>query len=126
MSEIAAAWICAAVAVMGLFGSIVAVYVLLVQRITRLETFFEVLGKKAAQVLHSPHTPELDYHLEKYINGKMQDGDWATLLVLVEEIEHDLTKSKSERALAGFIGIHCRKRLGLPITGSHAHTETTT
>jgi hypothetical protein len=125
MSEVMAAWIAAVCAIVAIMGSIGAVYVALAQRITRLETFFEVLGRKAAQVLHSPHTPELDHYLEKYISGKMDDSDWLKLLQLVEVIEVDLKNPKAERALAGFISVHCRKRLGLKMPGIHRHDETT-
>ena len=126
MSESSAAWVAAICAIVTLLGAISGVYVMLAQRITRLETFFEILGKKAAQVLHSPHTPELDRYLEKYIANQMESDDWHKLLALVEEIEHNLENQKAERALAGFIGVHCRKRLGLPVSGNQSHTETTT
>ena len=107
-------------------GGTVAVYVSLAQRITRLETFFEVFGKKAAQILHSPHTPELDAYLDKYVKNDMQDQDWAKLLGLVELLEHDQTRPKEERALAAMVVIHCRKRLGLPFSCLTSHSETTT
>jgi hypothetical protein len=126
MSEITAGWISAVVAVLLLFGSIGGVYVMLAQRITRLETFFEVFGRKAAQILHSPHTPELDNYLEKYIANTMSDGDWIELMKLCDALEICLLKPKEERVLAAIISIHCRKKLGLPLPGMHKHTETTT
>lgn len=107
-------------------GALVVVYVSLAQRITRLETFFEVFGRKAAQILHSPHTAELDNYLDKYLANTMVDSDWSELLRLVEDLENDTSKPKEERGLAAIVGVHCRKRLGLPLPNMHHHTETTT
>lgn len=108
-----------------LAGGGVTAYVLLVQRVTRLETLFEIFGRKAAQILHSPHTPELDHYLEKYLNNNMSEEDWKKLLVLVELLENDVNKPREERGLAAIISVHCRKRLRLPLPGMKFHTETT-
>ena len=71
MNEQFATWLLAIAGWLSLLAGLVVSYVALVQRITRLETFFEVLGKKAANILHSPHTPELDFFIEKYVTDKM-------------------------------------------------------
>ena len=96
-----------------------------VQRITRLETFFEVLGKKAANILHSPHTPELDSFIEKYVSDKMLPDDWQHLLRLVDDVEGNLDRPKEERALAAMVAAACRKKLNLQAVPPHSHLNHT-
>jgi len=102
-------------------------------RVTALETEFkfwsavmERITKTAINVMHSPHTPELDALIEKYQKGGMTDNDWRAMLKLVEAEEQNLKNPRFERALASFVAIHCRKRLGLPFDQFHQHTEATT
>ena len=105
---------------------------LISNRVTALETEFkfwsavmERITKTAIQVMHSPHTPELDSLIEKYQKGGMSDNDWRSMLRLVEGEERNLNNPRFERALASFVAIHCRKRLGLPLDEFHKHSETT-
>ena len=102
-----------------LAGGIIGVYVSLAQRLTRVETLFELLGKQAANILHSPHTPELDETLEKYINDALTEEDFKKLLILMDSLENDASKPKEERVLAAIIGVDCRKRLNMAIPPIH-------
>lgn len=98
------------------------------ERITKLESFketFEIFGKKAIELMHSPHTPELDAIIEKYQRNQMADADWRRMLELCEQAERDLANPRFERALAAFAVIHCRKRLNMPLDPYHSHSETT-
>lgn len=85
-----------------------------VQRITRIEALIETIGINAAKVLHSPHTPELDELLEKYIdrNYELSVEEWAALYKMCDAILHDLTLSKQERGLAGFVTALAEHKLG--------------
>jgi hypothetical protein len=92
-------------------------------RVVRLETTISMFNEKAAAILHSPHTPELDALLEKLAmsykqNLDMPESDWLELLLRTEEIENDLTLPKGERFLAAMTATTCRLRLGL--TGESA------
>lgn len=85
------------------------------KRLTRIETLFEILGEKFAKVLHSPHTPELDSYLEKYIdNGyEMSFQEWRELMGRCEAIENDQACPKDQRLLAAFVSALCHHKLTL-------------
>ncbi len=80
-------------------------YISLVQRIVKLETVLALLGEKAAKILHSPHTPELDALLEKYLDRyyELSYEEWQRLIHMCQEIEDDNKQSKECRALAAIV-----------------------
>jgi hypothetical protein len=57
-------------------------------RVVKLETLLTMFGKKAANILHSPHTPELDTLLEKYVKRhyELTYEEWKRLKQLCEEV----------------------------------------
>lgn len=76
------------------------------QRITRLETMFDMLGKRAAKILHSPDDHlGIDALLDKYILGHydLPSEDWIVLKTSLAEIENDTSRSKDERLLCAFV-----------------------
>lgn len=95
-------------------------YVMLVQRLSIVETVLKMIGKNAAKALHSPHTPELDALLEKYLKTytdrhyEMSRDEWKDLKDKCNIIIEDLTISKGERLLAGIIDALCSHKLELP------------
>ena len=95
------------------------------ERLAKIEALSDIMLKKAARILHSPHTPILDGYLEKYYHNQMGDTDWRELLNLCDQEEHDLTNEKARRILAAFIAEHCRRRLHIPSPTFHKHEETT-
>lgn len=90
-------------------------------RITKIETimgfWMDLIGQKAAKILHSPHTPELDHFLKKMIENTLDVNDTITLVKLVDALEADTTKPKEERALAAMVGAACHSRLHTQIPG---------
>lgn len=92
------------------------------KRIVRIETTFSLYNEKAANILHSPHTPELDSALGQLLkcyneNRDMTQDQWANLLHLVEQIENDRDVAKGERMLAAMVSTTCRVKLGMTPDG---------
>lgn len=106
-----------------LLGAMVTAYIGVVQRLTRLETTIALIGVKAARVLHSPHTPQLDRLLEKYIdrNYELTSEEWQELLGRCQAIEDDLSNPKDQRALAAIVSAVCSHKLSKipPIFKAH-------
>jgi hypothetical protein len=63
----------------------------LIIRVTRIETkielFWQSLGNRAADILHSSHTPELDVLLEAFGNKTIDDAGVKELIKRLENIE---------------------------------------
>lgn len=119
MTQEVAMWIFGFVIVA--MGTIISAGVAIVfsmsQRLTRVETLVGAWNTKAAEILHSPHTPELDALLEKFVlsykkqHYDLTDIEWFELLNKTSDIEKDMTLSKGERLLAGFINATCEHKL---------------
>src|ERR1700722_13617481 len=77
-------------------GASITIYASLVQRITKIETTLDLIGISAAKLLHSPHTPELDELLEKYVSQTydLTMPEWKRLVVLAKRAEDDSTESR--------------------------------
>lgn len=96
----------------------VTAYILVVQRLTALEVAQQLFGRSQARVLRSPHTPELDSFIDRYIAGQITKEDAERFVALCDELEQDKNNRKEERALAGGIAVMVRKEfkmLQLPI-----------
>lgn len=85
-------------------------------RLIRIETMLELWGHKSAMVLRSPHSPELDGMLDKYVNRdyELTKDEWLRLNCMCEEIESNVSLPKQERALAALISATCHHKLSLP------------
>lgn len=94
-------------------SALIWAYASLSSRLVRIETIIEIMGIKAANVLHSPHTPELDGLLEKYVDRhyELSNEQWTRLLELCDEIEQDTTNPKDQRALAAIVSAVCCHKL---------------
>lgn len=97
--------------------------ILIVQRLTKVETILALIADKAAAILHSPHTPELDALLEKYCDRTytMTELEWEKLRRMCGEIEDNLSLPKEERALAAFVGAAAEHELELPVSKPKKH-----
>lgn len=106
-------------------GVVVLGYIKLTTRITRLETIMEILGDKAAKILHSPHTPDLDRLLEKYCDKYylLTVAEWQELLTRCDEIENNLANPKDQRALAAIVGAMCHHKLMHPPPKPRKHED---
>lgn len=99
-----------------LIAAAVAAYILLVQRLTKMETTLELMGYNAAKALHNPHTVELDALLEKYAlafekdDYEMPDDELAKLQALCDEIIEDKSLTTGYRATAGIVSAMCRRK----------------
>lgn len=110
---------CFAISVSG-----VAFGMAIVQRISRLEAVMALFGEKAAKILHSPHTPELDALLEKFCDRHytMNHDEWENLLAMTLEMEIDTSLTKQERALAAWVNAAASEKLCLPPPKIKKHT----
>lgn len=95
------------------------------KRISKLEAVLSMVADKAANILHSPHTPELDSLLEKYgkQNYSLTCEEWSRLIGLTDEIETDLSVPKPERVLAGFINAIARHKIKLSVSPTDKHED---
>lgn len=82
-------------------------------RILRLEVVLTAINKRAADILHSPHTPQLDVLLEKVASeGTLPKSNVGQFMEMLESIEKDLSNTKTERFLAALIScitFHAKK-----------------
>lgn len=113
MSESLLIWIFGAV-----FGCIVAggaFQFSLANRILRIEIILRSINKRAAEILHSPHTPELDVLLERVAeHGSVPVEKKDEFMEMLEEIEKSLSNTKSERLLAALLSCitpHAKKNM---------------
>lgn len=94
-------------------------------RITRIEAVLSLWSESMARVLHSPHTPELDKLLEKYLNRhyELSNDEWTRLRELCNEIEANKDEGKESRALAGFLAVVAEHKLAMPPRKMMGHEE---
>lgn len=75
-------------------------------RVLRMETILALLSQKAAEILHSPHTPGLDKHLDQIIEGKKLSKDnQREFMEILEQVEKNVENSKTERFLAAILSV---------------------
>lgn len=91
---------------------------IIVQRLTKVETILALFAEKAAAILHSPHTPELDKLLEKYCDREyeLSDSEWRQLMAMTFDIEGFLSHHPlflGERVEGGFGDSHRNTRIFL-------------
>ncbi len=95
-----------------ILGTVVKLYVSMAQRVTRVETMLELLGRTAAKDLHSPHTPELDALLDKYIDRhyELSYDEWQKLLELCNKSMEEETNVR-KATCAEFLAAICHHKL---------------
>lgn len=83
------------------------------ERLIVIETTINLMGLNAAKSLHSPHTPELDTLLEKYIDREYEltVDEWDALLHTCETIMEDKIESHGYRVNAAFLAAICHHKL---------------
>lgn len=87
-------------------------------RFVRIEVTFELLGRNAAQVLHSPHDPYgLDAMLDKYLDHNYQftNTEWQELLDRCTAIYRKHDAPKDERYFAAQLAAVCWSMLDMPV-----------
>jgi hypothetical protein len=87
------------------------------ERVIRIEVMLDLMGRKAARSLHSPHDPYgIDSMLDKYLDRhyELSWDEWKALLARCEAIEARTDITKDERWLAGMVGAICMHKLMLP------------
>lgn len=96
-----------------LTGGVITSAFSIFQRLTKMETTLDLIGMKAANVLHSPHTPELDRLLEKYVSREYELtlDEWKELNDRCEAIENDTSNPKDQRALAAIVSALCHHKM---------------
>lgn len=94
-------------------GGIVG-YMMVIQRLTRVETLVESWGSKTMNLLHSPDDHlGLDFYIDEYRkqNFDLKDKQWVEFKELVSIIEHRQDLTKETRLLAAFASSLCDHKL---------------
>ena len=85
------------------------------QRVARMEVVIELLSDKAARILHSPHTPELDAFIERLQKDTLQSADVPEFIEALLKVENDKAEPKGNRLAAVLTHIKVCRRFNLPI-----------
>jgi hypothetical protein len=85
------------------------------QRLSRVEVVIALLSEKAAKILHSPHTPELDSYIEKDEAGLLTKDDVPRYVELLTEIENNRDEPKGNRLAAVLTHIKVSRQFNLSI-----------
>lgn len=82
---------------------------------TKMDVFWKNVGKSAADILHSPHRPELDRWLERYQAGELSRADLQTMVKMMRDVQEDDTGefTKTERMAASVIELSIHNRYGI-------------
>src|ERR1700743_2287617 len=83
-------------------------------RLTRIETMFDLLGKRAAKFLHSPDDHlGIDRLLELYVDAhhELTKSQWQDLACAMNKITEDPKVSNNEKILAAFLAELCNHKL---------------
>lgn len=127
MTETVQIWLFA-----GAFGAIVALAgwmssmkVSLAKQETTLNVLINMLGKRAAGILHSPHTPEHDVLIEKFQGDNITAVEMQEFCDRLLIIEADVTLTKGERLLATLVllaveQMNAKRQPGLNVGNSKA------
>lgn len=67
---------------------------------TKIEIFWKGVSYSSAQVLHSPHTPELDTLIEKFQRDDINDTELARFKLLLHEVQADANETTMRRKAA--------------------------
>ena len=92
------------------------------ERVVKIEAVFDLLGKKAAKILHSDDDPHgIDALLDKYLDRyyELTPVEWGALLAKCGDIENDKALSKGERILASWLAAVAHHKLKLPPPVKH-------
>lgn len=87
------------------------------ERVVKLETIIELLGRKSATLLHSPHDPYgLDPMLDKYLDRhyEMSMEEWASLMRRCEVVADDVAAPAEYRFLAAQLMAVCWHKQMMP------------
>lgn len=98
-----------------ILGVGIGAYVSIVQRVAKLEVIMALVGTKAAKILHSPHTPELDALIEKLILDRLDPVDIDRFLEMLLEVENDMNETKAARLASVLARISVCRKYGRPI-----------
>lgn len=88
-------------------------------RLVKLEVLWSMMNKQAAEILHSPHTPELDLLLEKLVktyndrNYELTCKEWEQLQEMTQKLKEDENEPKGSRLLAAMVYAQCCHKLQL-------------
>lgn len=85
-------------------------------RVVKIETILTMFGKRAATILHSPHTPELDTLLEIYVDRhyELSHAQWKRLKELCEEVIKEPHIKGDKVVFASFLSALADHKLELP------------
>lgn len=90
-------------AIVGLAGWMMNLKMSVVRLDTTLSVLINMLGKRAAGILHSPHTPELDALIDKFRRDHITDTEMQEFIDMLLKIEGDMAEPKGDRLLASLV-----------------------
>ena len=118
MSEPITLWLFGILA--GCIGTVAIAVFMIAQRLVKLETIFnfwiETIGKKAANILHSPVD---HFGLDKYLDKFLHDHpvliyeDWEEIKRMCEKVENDKSVESVKRFVAGFVAAGAMQKMML-------------
>lgn len=93
--------------------------ILLVQRVSKVEAFVDLIGEKSAKILHQDDdTFQMDTLLDKYLDRhyELSSAEWTQLMKRCDELEADKTLSMGARLAAAQLNAVCHHKLMMPPT----------
>jgi hypothetical protein len=105
MNEYTLIWLFAAAfaGIVALAASVTLLKIQMTALQTTQDTLIKLLGSKAAFLLHSPHTPELDLLIDKFRDDNINPTERQKLSGMLTDIERNQTLPKTERLLASLV-----------------------
>jgi archaellum component FlaC len=73
------------------------------KRLVRLETQFEYVTRKAAEILHRPTHWELDQLIEKFLNHRLSDDEREHFIEMLEDVTQDKDTAPGYRGVAAIL-----------------------
>lgn len=97
-------------------GWLVVTVIALMVKVGRIEAVLSMMGKKALEALHSPHTPRFDALIEKFAapDQTLTQDEWRELSRWVLSIEDDDLADDTKKALAHFVAALIKKNFLKP------------
>ena len=93
-----------------------------------IKTFLMLTNKSFALTLHSPHTPYYDSLLVKFCgnHGLLSEREWDDIERITSQVEGDLKRDRSTRAIAYNTLVLIRHLQGKPLPRAKSKVEETT
>lgn len=112
------AWIAIIAIVVVIIGGVIAVYVALSSRLTRIETIFEFVGLEALKALHSDNDEHkldafIDHIKENYTrhNYDLTDDQWEEVMIKLKDVTENELAASTAKKLATLVVLFSEHKL---------------